>query len=199
MRSILIALFCAFSVVSFAQQQRPQPKITPGAAPASPVPDNSKPEPAGVYGYITVIDPTDGHKWVPWDRAAGGTGLSFHIKIIFRKKLDATQTTSIEGASGAPYFSTTHLALWYAVEFFQDAAAGSYPIRGDDFKIHYDPQQWRFVRVEMDPIDVDLRTSMSIDATRTHYHIPLSPTNLPFSEFPDFRGSRYGPSAATSR
>src|SRR5579885_2848586 len=195
MKPVIVILFGLLSVVAVAQQRKPPDKVNP-AAKASNVPDNSKPEPSGVYGYITVIDPTNGHKYAGPGGPSSGTGLAFPANVVFRRKLDITQTYTVNFESfGCSYYGNPPVACWYVFRFTQDNDTVSVPFNGTDNTIHYNPNQWRFLRVEMGPLRWDEQQSLSASAPPVHVTVPIAQANSPFSDLPDFHASFYGPSS----
>ena len=197
-RTMIVFFVLLSSIAAGAQQRAPVQKVSPGSDVALLHPDNSKPEPSGVYGYVAVVDPNSGRHYVgcqscsPSER---GTGLSFNITVVFRGTMDASQTWSVIGASGGAYYGNPPQAVWYCIKFQQDSAAGAYPLFSrTEFKIRYDPAKWRFLRIDMDPLRWQEPQSDSIDATITDIRVPVHRAAT-FSDLPDFHGAFGGPSS----
>lgn len=203
---VLIVSVCAFLAAQQPQPSRPLPpsaKVTPrmpGSAPApaaTPAPqpvDNSKPEPSALYGYVTVADPNTGQHYISDPRATPsqrGSGLSFPIHVVFRGTSNPSQIFTRDWNSGTAYYRNPPVAVWYSIPLMQDSAAGDYPvINYRDFKLHYDPAKWRFLRLDVGPVGWQ---EMSDTGVFTNVSVPVNHV-APIADFPDFNGSLSGPS-----
>jgi hypothetical protein len=200
----VIVSLCALLAAQQPQPSRPLPpsvKITPRvpgstpAAAATPAPqvDNSKPEPSALYGYVTVVDPNTGQHYVADPRATAsqrGSGLTFPIHVVFRGTNNPSQTFTRDWPQGTAYYRNPPAAVWYSIPLMQDSAAGDYPVVNyRDFKLHYDPAKWRFLRLEMGPVGWQ---EMSDTGVTTNVSVPVNPV-APIADFPDFGGSISGP------
>jgi hypothetical protein len=198
-RTMILFFVFVLSIAAGAQQRGPvQRAPQPGSGVAPLHPDNSKPEPSAVYGYVTVVDPNSGRHYVGCQTCSlseRGSGLSFNITVVFRGTMDASQTSSVIGASGGVYYGNPPQAVWYCIPFVQDSAVGAYPLFSrTEFKVRYDPAKWRFLRIDVDPVGWQEPQSDSIDATITDVRVPVHRAAT-FADLPDFHGSIYGPSA----
>jgi hypothetical protein len=179
-----------------APAAKPMPGPKPAAASSTPPVDNSRPEPSAVYGYVTVVDPASGQHYISDPNATPserGTGLSFPKQVVFRRTADPSQTFTLNHpAPGGTYYRTPPAAVWYSVPFLQDASAGDLPVFNyRDGKVHYDPAKWRFLRLDMGPVEWNEMTDAGVSS---HVSVAVSPT-AQISDFPDFSSSLvYGPS-----
>lgn len=205
-----IMAFVAFATTPLLSQAPSAPQLPPlrptpalpgspgtnASTPAStPVPDNSQPEPSAIYGYVTVVDPSTGQKYIGDPNgtpSSRGSGLTFPIHVVFRRTTDVSRTFTRDWPQGTAYYGgNPPRAVWYHIGMTQDPAAGDYPtVNYRDVTIHYDPARWRFLRVEMDPVGWQ---ELSADGGHNNnVEVPVSQVPI-IAEFPDFHGSVEGP------
>lgn len=207
MRKSIIATCFGVLVISLAltaQKTKSTPVVPPSAksvpSATASVPnskaavDNSKAEPSGIYGYITVVDPSSGRHYVGDTNATAserGSGLQFDFHVIFRGTTDPTQTFDLRLTRGAAYYRNPPAAVWYSIPFMQDAAAGDSPMQNyRDGKVHYNPARWRFLRLDVPAIGW---TQMTDAGVTTPVSVPMTAVP-PIADFPDFAGALTGPS-----
>ncbi len=197
MKKLMVLFVMCMAVTAAAKKQNmknPPARVdTPLFKSGEAAVDNSRPEPSGVYGYISVVDPATNRRYVSDPRAnasARGSGLSFPVYVVFRGTNNPSQTTRIQWPSGFAYYRNPPQAVWYSFGFMQDSSAGNNPaFNYRDGKLHYDPAKWRFLRIETDGIHWQ---EMADNGAFTDVTVPVSAVP-PIADFPDFRGDPMGP------
>jgi hypothetical protein len=172
-----------------------------------PVPDNSKPEPSDLYGYITVLDPaTDTHYFGnpndPYFANAPGKpsgAMVATLFVIFRGTADPSQRYELPLTHPmSAYRGNLHnpgdipTALWYSIHMVMDSHPGGYPTYPPmNNTIYYDSTKWRYLSVELrrfgwqEPAQTFGSTAYS--ETVDFHAVP------PISGLPEFHGSSSGP------
>ncbi|MBZ5528902.1 MAG: hypothetical protein LAN71_13500 [Acidobacteriia bacterium] len=213
---ILSIALIAAALAVFAGQQAKLAAQTPSRIPVMDAqksvlrlqaPDNSKPEPPDLYGYVTVLDPSTnthyfGNPNDPYFANAPGKpsgSMLATVFVIFRGTADPSQryevpvTHPMSAYRGNPHNSgDIPTALWYYIHMIMDSHHGSFPSYTPmNNTIYYDSTKWRYLSVELrhfgwqEPAQTFGSTSYSevVDFRA----VP------PISGLPEFYGSSSGP------
>lgn len=169
------------------------PSTPPATPPSGPPVDNSRPEPSALYGYVTVIDPATGQRYIADPNATAsqrGSGLSFDRYVTFRRTANPSQTYTWTQTAGTAFYRFPPVAVWYCIQLMQDSTAGDLPVFNvRDNKLHYDPAKWRYKSLDMGTVQWQ---DTSDSGAATSVQVSVRPV-APIGDFPDFNGSVAGP------
>ena len=160
------------------------------------------PDPARVFGYITLVDPNTGQKHRPLggagaDGIPGPIGQPVTITVFFRViETGAIAGVGLTAATGSQGLRDGHDAIEYDFELKQiRGLAGSPALSFSAFHaettffgstycvISYDPDRFRFDHVAMG-------NYRFTDPTGVVTEIPLVAATVPFADLPDFSAVR---------
>lgn len=192
-RSIVAVSIIAAATLSGAETKPANPPAEVRMAPiranpgviAQPTPLAPRPpEPAGVFGWIAITDPTTGEPWLPKSYETDPPtvrGYPGSVEVHFVAIATGERhSVSIFGGGLAIVADRERNAWRYAVPFIHVATASGNPyLRGTS--ISYNPALWRYDRHEM----AEYRwTEQRPGSTRVLWSVPFAPRATPFERLP---------------
>jgi hypothetical protein len=197
----ILALAGALLVLSVAtsnaqEKVSPAPKDAPTATP-TPLPGPAignpdllpddrlqlperAPEPTGVYGWIAIVDPATGQKWLPLREETGRAGgYPSAIEVRFVPVLGGSPVTVSFRASEGIQMDLARNAWRYAIDFEHVTTMTGPPARGGTAGVRYNPALWRFAGVEMGPYNYNRPSGIRL------WSVDFDQRSSPFSDLPD--------------
>lgn len=107
-------------------------------------------EPASVYRYIALIDPASGEKWIPKDDRGNLMGYPQSFTVYFRPASGAGAPASVTIEGGLPGSVTFATYVRWEIRFDHGRSLSTVPERVG-LTVRYNPELWRFDRVELGP------------------------------------------------
>lgn len=148
--------------VSPADKEAPVTRPTPLPGPAIRNPDvlagdrarlpERAPEPTGVYGWIAIVDPATGQKWLPLREETGGAGgYPSAIDVRFEPVFGGSPVTVSYRAGAGIQMDPERNAWRYAIDFDHVTTMTGPPAKAGSTGVRYNPAEWRFAGVDMGP------------------------------------------------
>jgi hypothetical protein len=181
-RSKLATIPALVALVGFASTAvRAQVVRTDPRAPRPTTPQLA-PEPAGVYGWIAIVDPGTGERWLPLDYEYDPPrlfGYPVYISVLFRR-IGRNDSIAVSfGASEGLTADRARNAWRYAIRFQHVSTMTGPPARSESGTLRYNPSAWRFVRVAVGEYRWSVREQ---NATRVLWQVPFAPRPQPFAD-----------------
>lgn len=116
----------------------------------------TSPDPSFVNGYMAFEDPVTGEPWVPTreERGIQVAGHAIGFDVHFRSRSNPDETMFIPARTGVGIMNGWAGGIIYVVRLRPDRNAGrpSAPFQGNLLNITYNPDQWCFDKISIDPI-----------------------------------------------
>ena len=181
--------------VSPAPKDAPITRPTPLPGPAVRNPDQPPddrarlperaPEPTGLYGWIAIVDPRTGQKWLPQQEENGRVGgyasaIHLHFEPIFG---GSPVTVSFRAAVGIE-MDLAHNAWRYTIDFDHITTMTGPPAKGGSAGVRYNPAEWRFAGLQMGPYYHDRPGGIRV------WSVDFAQRASPFGDLPDLAPER---------
>jgi hypothetical protein len=141
------------------------------------------PEPTGVYGWIAIVDPATGQKWLPYleerDRVGGYPSA---INVRFQPILGGSPATVSFRAGVGIQIDPARNAWRYAITLVHVATMTGPPAKAGSAGVRYNPARWRFAGLEMGPYSHDQRRP---DGNRRLWTVDFRQRSSAFGDLPD--------------
>lgn len=173
-----------------------EPAIRPAPPPAirdpARLPDERvrlperSPEPTGVHGWVAIVDPGSGERWLPYDyerEPPAVRGYPMGARLRFEPVLGGPSVTVRVAAAGRIRPDTAHNAYHYAIPFEHSATMTGPPIEsGGGASVRYNPAFWRLARIEIEELR---HTASSESGARVTWSVDFEERAAPFPDLPD--------------
>jgi hypothetical protein len=171
---------------AIAQVQKTSPKTRSTAASAR------RPEPSGVHGWVAIIDPRTGERWVPTSESAPGVleTRPGHLYIKFRKvgspidKAAQIHTVTIGNTGVGFHVDGNRKAWYYSISFSHETLLTGTPDTVNAYTptVRYNPNLWTFYTVEFPYYD---HSVLGDGITRVLWRVEFTRRVTPFPDLPD--------------
>jgi len=189
-RAVRAALIAASLAVAAGTADAQQP--TPIKRPPDPsqvldrvrLPER-EPEPTGVYGWIAIIDPVTGERWLPRDHEYDPPrlrGYPASIDLRFEPVFGGSPVTVSFRAGAGLALDPARDAWRYSIGFDHVGTMTGPPAASGTNAVRYNPDDWRFAAVAVGEYRWSVREG---DRTRVLWSVDFEPRPTTFSDLPD--------------